>query len=203
LSESLRDQLTQAFDEHVPAETPAVEPAPQVEAPAAAAPADNTPADQSKGAGRTAGRARDESGRLLPGKADPAARAPAQAAAPVVEPKKIARPSSWKKDHWEAFDGLAATNPALAEYINQREGEYAKGVSTYKSEWEKAKPLLDAIAPYQHDLQRFGLDAGKQFQTYFEIHKALALGNEQQKGKKGLRATIEAAVDEHAGAGRV
>ncbi len=64
------------------------------------------------------------------------------------------RPSSWKKDYekdWETLD------PRLASYINQRESEYAKGVSTYKTEWDRAKPILEAITPYQGMLQQTNL----------------------------------------------
>lgn len=182
MAESLRDQLETAFEEHIPAEKPA-EPAPQVEAPAVAhEAADKKPAAVSSEPakpGRTAGRQRDESGRLLPGAADPAAKAPPVVAAPEV--KRATRPSSWKKDHWDAFDQIATTNPALADYINQRESEYAKGVSTYKGEWEKAQPLLEAIAPFREQLQRYGIEPAQHVQRLFNAHQRLALGSPQDK----------------------
>lgn len=170
----------------------------QPEAPVASAEtepkADAAPADESKGAGRTAGRPRDEKGRLLPGKAQKdSAQQPETAAQPQVAtaqtaataaaepPKQVKRPSTWKKDHWEAFDKLAAENPALAEYINQREGDYAKGVSTYKQEWERAKPLIDAVTPHLPLLQQYGIEPAQHVSALFNAHKQLALGSPQEK----------------------
>src|SRR6185369_14152133 len=61
------------------------------------------------------------------------------------------------------------------------ETEAARGVSAYKNEWDKAKPLLDAVTPYLPLFQQHGIDPGKQFAHYAEIHKGLALGTEEQK----------------------
>jgi hypothetical protein len=69
----------------------------------------------------------------------------------------------------------------LAEYTGQREGEYAKGVSTYKTEWERAKPMMDAVAPHMPMFQQYGIDPAQQFSKYVEIHKSLALGTPEQK----------------------
>lgn len=176
MSESLREQLSQAFDNVTQAE-----PAPQTEVatpapePTEAAPAEPAPL------GRTAGRERDASGRLLPG---PAKREdkPVQAApAPAPEPKRIQRPSTWKKDHWESFDKLATENPALAEYINQRESEYAKGVSTYKSEWDRVKPILDVLAPFQQEIASSGLTPDQHVQKLLQAHVALTRSSPEQR----------------------
>lgn len=184
MSESLRDTVTAAVEQHT--ETPAEQAPAQegVDTPVQKTETHAEPAQQEpKGVGRTAGRARDEHGRLLPGKADPAAKVAQQpqAQAQTQATPKIQRPSSWKKDHWDAFDQLASQNPALAEYINQRESEYAKGVSTYKQEWDRAKPLLDAIAPHQQMFQQYGIDPSQQISKYIEIHKFLAMGTPEQK----------------------
>jgi hypothetical protein len=88
------------------------------------------------------------------------------------------RPSSWKKDYekdWETLD------PRLAAYIDQREKEYAKGVSTYKQEWERAKPLLEAIAPFQQQFQQYGVSPDQWVRSLGAAHQALALGSPQQK----------------------
>ena len=196
---SLRDQLSEVYDE-VTKEEPVQQEAPVQET---VAPAETAaPAEEQEKPGRTAGRARDEKGRLLPGpavKETPAAEglptAPSTTAQaqtpPAAEPKKINRPSSWKKDHWEHFDQIAQTNPALAEYINQRESEFAKGVSTYKQEWERAKPMLDAVAPYLPLYQQHGIDPAQQFAKYAEVHKSLALGTPEQKLSTFLRMAQE------------
>lgn len=136
-------------------------------------------------------RARDEKGRFVEGKTeknpkDPLATAPAQ---PVVDAKPRPKvPSSWKKDfhpHWEKLTTGAPLTPqealALAEYTGQREGEYAKGVSTYKTEWERAKPLIDAVAPHSELFRQQGIDPAAQISKYIEIHKGLVMGSPEQK----------------------
>lgn len=104
-------------------------------------------------------------------------------AAPVDEaPKpKINRPSTWKKDHWDSFDKLASENPTLAEYINQREGEFAKGVSTYKQEAERAKNLWGALEPFMPELQQHRIDPAQWISNLGRAHQTLAMGNPQQK----------------------
>lgn len=135
-------------------------------------------------AGRTAGRARDEQGRLLPG----AAVKPVEVA-PVEPPKPpLARPSSWKKDyepHWNKLVNGEPLTPvearALAEYNLQRESEAAKGVSTYKSEWDNAKPLMDAIAPFLPELQQHNIPPAQWISNLGNAHRQLSLGDAQTK----------------------
>ena len=185
---TLHDTIAATFDEVIPpqGETPAA----STDAPAEAVHAEAPPVGETAEA--KAARERDELGRFAkktepaaaPAKAaTPTPQAPAATPAPAAEPAKpaIQRPSSWKKDHWEAFDKLAADNPVLAQYILQRETEAARGVSAYKNEWDRAKPMLEAVAPYLPMYQQHGIDPGKQFAKYAEIHKAFALGNEEQK----------------------
>lgn len=189
---TLRDDLSAAFDAAEAGSLPPAQEAPPIEAtpPAAGvapAPAEETPEQK---AGRTAGRPRDDKGRLLPGKpvAAPQAQTPeagppipaAAQPAPAV-PASIPRPSSWKKDHWEAFDKLAAENPALAAYINQREQEFSRGVSTYKQEWEQARPLLDAVAPFMPQLQQHGINPAQWVSNLGNAHQRLVTSSPQDK----------------------
>ena len=131
-------------------------------------------------AGRTEGRQRDEHGRLLPGKAQKAE--PIQIAAPVVPVKPATPPpSSWKKDHWESWNKIASENPQLADYLNQREGEFAKGVSTYKQEYDSVKPLSDAMQPLLPTLKQYGIDPAQWITNMGNAHHSLVFGTPQQK----------------------
>jgi len=74
--------------------------------------------------GRTAGRPRDEKGRLLPGKPvkdtapdtekiaapteQPVAQTPTATPAAVPQVPAIPRPASWKKEHWDSWNKIAA-----------------------------------------------------------------------------------------------
>lgn len=184
MSESLRDQLEAARDQVMAREEPAPEPA-VTDAPAE--PVDKGEPDKP---GRTFGRERDEQGRLKPGpakrdpqvsatpKTQPAATTPA--AAPIPEAPKPAKPkpTTWRKEmdaHW------ATLPPEIQEEIHRREGDYAKGVSTYKGEWERAKPILESISPYMPMFEQHGVNVPQQLAKYAEIHRALAFGDENAK----------------------
>ena len=63
-----------------------------------------------------------------------------------VPQEKITRPSTWKKEYVNIWDKLEKGEQInkddfvkFAEYANQRESEYKKGVSTYKAEADRAK----------------------------------------------------------------
>ena len=186
MAESLRDQLAAAYDEVTEGQEP--------EAPKAepqAPPAAESLSQEAEKPGRTQGRERDEKGRLLPGpakkdtaaepKAPPATDINAQAAleAPAAAPKPHPnRPSSWKKEMWDHWGKL---DPQVAEYVLQRENEYAKGVSTYKSEWERAKPVLDALGPFIPALEANRIQPAQWIQSLGQAQQLLYYGNPQQK----------------------
>src|SRR3990167_735844 len=102
------------------------------------------------------------------------AAAPAAAPAPVIP--KIPRPDSWKKEREADWNTLT---PSQQAYIKEREDQYFKGVSTYKQEWEGAKPLLDAIAPFLPTLQQHGIKPDAWITNLGRAHHALATGDGQ------------------------
>lgn len=62
------------------------------------------------------------------------------------EVKPVTRPSTWKKEYVQIWDKMEAGEQIskedftkFAEYANQRESEYKKGVSTYKAEADRAR----------------------------------------------------------------
>ena len=131
-------------------------------------------------AGRTAGRARDEHGRLLPGKAEkPEAKAVPVAETPV-EPQvqRPQRPSSWKKEMWEHYDKL---DPAVAKYIHEREGQFASGVSTYKADFDRAKPVLDVVGQYEPFLRQHNMRPEQFIDALAKSDQTLRFGTQQQK----------------------
>ena len=139
--------------------------------------------EQQEAPEQTIDRPRDEVGRFAP-KADkaPVEQAPIQPpeqpqeqqAAPQVKP----RPSSWKKDyedHWSKLD------PTLQDYINQREQDYAKGVSTYKQNWDQAAPIYEAMQPFMPLLQEHNIAPQQWIQNLGTAHKTLAMGSPEEK----------------------
>ena len=202
MAESLRDQLEANLDKIVTVEEsthPVADTTPSPE-PAAATPSGGKGAAPESKVGEDT-RARDDKGRFAEKKDEPAAKAKAAPAAPVAAPVAAApalptapakpapqRPSSWKKDYWPHWDKLTsggALSPqeasALAEYMGQRESDFQHGVSTYKREWETARPVMEAIAPYLPLLQQHGIAPQAWVSNLGAAHRELALGAPQQK----------------------
>lgn len=196
MAESLRDQLSANLDEQIkneePAQTPVEAPAP-TETVEAAPPIDKP--------GRTAGRARDDSGRLLPGAAkrpETSAAQPGTSAQPLdataqqsapaaaeTKPEPKARPkypSTWKRDFQPLWDKVPEDLLPMIEYAAvQRESEFAKGVSTYKSEWEAARPLLEAMAPFKPYLEQNKIEPTQWITNLGNAHKQLVYSTPQER----------------------
>jgi hypothetical protein len=173
---SIRDALRAAADEHresgAAGEQGSVTPA--------AVPAETE--------AQAAQRVRDEAGRFtkneiqapaqtvkppIPGTAPNAVTSPAPEGFAALSP-----PSSWKKDHHEAFNKL---DQNLQRYILQRETEYNTGVSTYRAEAEKARALNGALEPFLPNMQRYNVNPADWIGTVGRVHEALLQGSPQQK----------------------
>jgi hypothetical protein len=78
--------------------------------------------------------------------------------------EEIKRPTTWKKEYRDVWDKMQQGKPLdkeefakFAEYANQREAEYKRGVSAYKAEADNARQLTQAIGPYIPELQAQGI----------------------------------------------
>lgn len=104
------------------------------------------------------------------------------------EEVKISRPSTWKKEYVNIWDKMEKGEQIdkedfvkFAEYANQRESEYKKGVSTYKAEADRAKSYENAIAPYAQDLQRRGIQPTQYIENLVRAEQILTNAPYQQK----------------------
>jgi hypothetical protein len=77
-----------------------------------------------------------------------------------VPEEEIKRPTTWKKEYVEVWNKMQEGKPLdkaefakFAEYANQRESEYKKGVSAYKAEADNARQLTEAIGQFAPELQ--------------------------------------------------
>lgn len=175
---TLRDTLSEQFNA---LETPASEPV------ASAADTSARTDIQMK-----AERARDDAGRFTK-KEEAAPAAPAQAAQHQEQPKpRPPRPTSWKKDYEAQWDTL---DPSLAEYIHQREAEYAKGVSTYKGEADRARELTEAMASFMPDLQKHNIAPAQWITNLGNAHRTLVMGTPEQKSQMFAHLAQQYGVD--------
>ena len=106
----------------------------------------------------------------------------------IEEKPALARPSTWKKEYLPIWDKLTNGEQLtkdealkLAEYSNQRESEYKKGVSTYKAEADRARSLEDAIAPFAGELQAQNISPAAWINNLGRAHMVLSKAPYEQK----------------------
>lgn len=121
-------------------------------------------------------RLRNDDGTFAKGK--PAAKAPEVPAPAVAAKPKAPRPTSWKKEleaQWETLP------PEIQAYVNEREKQYATGVSTYKGEADRAKGITTALAKYEPMLQKKGIATEKWIDQMGIAHYMISEGTSQQR----------------------
>jgi hypothetical protein len=127
-------------------------------------------------------RVRDDSGKFTK-TSETGEKEPSQASVDNYEQEEVKvetkpRPSSWKKDYEEHWGKL---DPTLQDYIQQREADYAKGVSTYKNQWDMAAPIVEAIRPFEPLLREHGLAPQQWVAQLGNAHAQLVKGSPEQK----------------------
>jgi hypothetical protein len=102
--------------------------------------------------------------------------------------KSVNRPSTWKKEYVQIWDKMEKGEQIskedftkFAEYANQRESEYKKGVSTYKAEADRAKSYENAIAPFADNLQRRGIQPTQYIENLVRAEQILSNAPYEQK----------------------
>jgi hypothetical protein len=107
----------------------------------------------------------------------------------VEEPEPaLQRPSTWKKEYLPIWDKLTSGEQLtkeealkLAQYSNQRESEYKKGVSTYKAEADRGRVLEEAIAPFSDEFQKQGITPAVWINNLGRAHMVLTKAPYEQK----------------------
>jgi len=105
-----------------------------------------------------------------------------------ADEEEIKRPTTWKKEYRDVWDKMQEGKPLdkaefikFAEYANQREAEYKRGVSAYKAEADHAKQITDAINPFIPELQKHGISPSAWINNLGRAHYTLANGSYEQK----------------------
>ena len=148
-------------------------------------------------------RARDEAGRFTKAERDAQA---AAVAAPEPAKTRPPRPSSWKKDYQEKWDQIADTDPQMAQYLLEREAQFAQGVSTYKAEADRARTFQALVEPHAPRFQQYGVDSQEYIGRLLKMDEMLATGTPQQKQQllmsiaRAVGLTDEPAQEQNPGA---
>ena len=102
--------------------------------------------------------------------------------------KSVTRPSTWKKEYVQIWDKMEKGEQIskedftkFAEYANQRESEYKKGVSTYKAEADRARSYEEAIAPFIPELQAQNISPAAWINNLGRAHMILTKAPYDQK----------------------
>jgi hypothetical protein len=139
------------------------------------------------------GNARDEKGRFKSNAEEPSTDTPEEPelvaeASDANEETEIKRPTTWKKEYRDVWGKMQEGKPLdkeefakFAEYANQREAEYKRGVSAYKNEADNARQLTDAIGPFIPELQKHGIHPAAWINNLGRAHYTLANGTQEQK----------------------
>ena len=105
-----------------------------------------------------------------------------------VPDEEIKRPTTWKKEYVDVWNKMQEGKPLdkaefakFAEYANQRESEYKKGVSAYKAEADNARQLTEAIGQFTPELQKHGIHPVAWINNLGRAHYTLANGTYEQK----------------------
>ena len=112
----------------------------------------------------------------------------AEASNEVEADVKPSRPTTWKKEYVEIWDKMEKGQPLqkedfvkFAEYANQREAEYKRGVSAYKAEADNARQLTQAIGPFVPELQQQGIHPVAWINNLGRAHMMLTKAPYEQK----------------------
>jgi len=189
---TLRDTLEASIAAVTEPDTPAQS---STETPASAAPTETTE--------QTEQRTRDEKGKFVSAKTEvkptaaepqkptsnlPPVQAQPEVPAAVQATRPQGCPSSWPKEMWGHWSKMNSDTPLtpqearqVAEFNARRESQFATGVSTYKQIADSAKPLMEAIQPFQADLEKHGIAAPEMVHRLMSAHRSLAMGSPQQK----------------------
>jgi hypothetical protein len=105
-----------------------------------------------------------------------------------ADEEEIKRPTTWKKEYRDVWDKMAGGKPLdkeefakFAEYANQREAEYKKGVSAYKGEADNARQLTEAIGQFAPELQAQGIHPIAWINNLGRAHMVLSKAPYEQK----------------------
>lgn len=105
-----------------------------------------------------------------------------------VPDEEVKRPTTWKKEYVEVWNKMQEGKPLdkaefakFAEYANQREAEYKKGVSTYKAEADNARQLTEAIGQFTPELQAQGIHPVAWINNLGRAHIILSKAPYEQK----------------------
>jgi hypothetical protein len=106
----------------------------------------------------------------------------------VQDDVKVQRPTTWKKEYVEIWDKMEKGEQLkkedfvkFAEYANQREAEYKRGVSAYKAEADNARQLTQAIGPFVPELQSQGIHPVAWINNLGRAHMILSKAPYQEK----------------------
>ena len=105
-----------------------------------------------------------------------------------VPDEEVKRPTTWKKEYRDVWDKMQEGKPLekeefakFAEYANQREAEYKRGVSAYKAEADNARQLTQAIGPFIPELQAQNIHPVAWINNLGRAHMILSKAPYQEK----------------------
>jgi len=102
--------------------------------------------------------------------------------------EEVKKPTTWKKEYRDIWDKMERGEQLnrddfvkFADYANQRENEYRRGVSAYKAEADNARQLTEAIGPFIPELQAQNIHPVAWINNLGRAHMILSKAPYQEK----------------------
>ena len=134
----------------------------------------------------TEAQARDDQGRFTE-KDKPESSTPDEEE-PEEPAEEVKRPTTWKKEYVDVWEKMKDGKPLdeqefakFADYANQRENEYRRGVSAYKAEADNARQLTEALGPFIPELQAQNIHPVAWINNLGRAHMVLSKAPYQEK----------------------
>ncbi len=188
--DSLRETLEASFESATP------EVAPEVV---------DTPAETSEA---KAERARDEAGRFAKKAEEPVEAAPVapevqQAVPPVpAAPSPYKAPSSWKKEAAAVFDKIESGEPLTVQEMKilrdealRREGDFHKGIESFKTHAEAGKAFEKVVSPYMETIKKFGVSPDVAVGELLKVDNLLRTAPPAVKAQKFMELAKDYGID--------
>jgi len=100
--------------------------------------------------------------------------------------------SAWKK---EAQAALSALPPEVQNFIQEREGQFHKGIEKYKQEAHLARNINKAIAPHVEYMQQLGVTPDVAFANLLQTERTLRTGSPEQKAQMFRQLAHDYGID--------
>lgn len=166
----------------------------------------DTPAEPAESTETKAERARDEAGRFAKKQEEAALEKPTaevqQAAVVPAATSPYKAPSSWKKEAAAVFDKIESGEPLTVQEMKilrdealRREGDFHKGIESFKTHAEAGKAFEKVVTPYMETIRKFGVTPDVAVGELLKVDNLLRTAPPAVKAQKFMELARDYGID--------